>query len=147
METYYYPHHARLENAVEQALTRHDHCLIIIDVHSFSSAPLPHELDRTPRLLHPSALDLAALQYRPHERAGCAKERAFRKQVSERVIRIDPERLWASPAPAHRPRNNRLALFNKGAARFAVIFRLTTMDVVGSLEVQTIVHVSVHRAV
>jgi hypothetical protein len=29
----------------------------------------------------------------------------------------------------------RLALFNKGAARFAVIFRLTTMDVVGSLEV------------
>jgi N-formylglutamate deformylase len=48
METYYYPHHARLENAVEQALTRHDHCLII-DVHSFSSAPLPHEPDQTPR--------------------------------------------------------------------------------------------------
>jgi hypothetical protein len=41
----------------------------------------------------------------------------------------------------------RLALFNKGAARFAVIFRLTTMDVVGSLEVETIVHVSVHGAV
>src|SRR6476619_7159428 len=47
METYYYPHHARLENAVEQALTQHDHCLII-DVHSFSSAPLPHEPDQTP---------------------------------------------------------------------------------------------------
>ena len=29
----------------------------------------------------------------------------------------------------------RLALFNEGAARFAMIFRLTTMDVVGSLEV------------
>jgi N-formylglutamate amidohydrolase len=47
METYYYPHHARLENAVEQALTQYDRCLII-DVHSFSSAPLPHEPDQTP---------------------------------------------------------------------------------------------------
>jgi hypothetical protein len=27
---------------------RHDHCLII-DVHSFSSVPLPHEPDQTPR--------------------------------------------------------------------------------------------------
>ena len=41
----------------------------------------------------------------------------------------------------------RLALFNKGAARFAVIFRLTTMDVMGSLEVETIVQVPVHGAV
>jgi N-formylglutamate deformylase len=48
MEAYYNPHHARLENAVEEALMRHDHCLII-DVHSFSSTPLPHEPDQTPR--------------------------------------------------------------------------------------------------
>jgi N-formylglutamate deformylase len=48
METYYYPHHARLEQAVKEALLRHGHCLII-DVHSFSSAALPHEPDQTPR--------------------------------------------------------------------------------------------------
>jgi hypothetical protein len=29
----------------------------------------------------------------------------------------------------------RLALFNKGAARFAVVFCLATMDVMGSLEI------------
>jgi N-formylglutamate amidohydrolase len=48
METYYYPHHARLENAIKETLMRHDHCLII-DVHSFSSVPLPQEPDQTPR--------------------------------------------------------------------------------------------------
>ncbi len=51
------------------------------------------------------------------------------------------------PGPCSSTSEYRLALFNKGAACFAVIFRLTTMDVVGSLEVETIVHVSVHGAV
>ena len=51
------------------------------------------------------------------------------------------------PGPCSSTSEYRLALFNKGAARFAVIFRLTTMDVLGSLEVETIVHVSVHGAV
>ena len=37
------------------------------------------------------------------------------------------------PGPCSSGSEYRLALFNKGAARFAVIFRLTTMDVVGSL--------------
>jgi N-formylglutamate amidohydrolase len=46
LETYYDPHHARLERAVADALSRHGGCLII-DVHSFSSNPLPHEPDRT----------------------------------------------------------------------------------------------------
>jgi hypothetical protein len=46
METYYDPHHAKLENAVADALVRFGRCLII-DVHSFSSAPLPHEPDQT----------------------------------------------------------------------------------------------------
>jgi len=46
METYYDPHHARLENAVADALMRFD-CCIIVDVHSFSSTPLPHEPDQT----------------------------------------------------------------------------------------------------
>jgi hypothetical protein len=51
------------------------------------------------------------------------------------------------PGPCSSTSEYRLTLFNKGAARFAVIFRLTTMDVVGSLEVETIVHVSVHGVV
>ncbi len=46
LETYYDPHHARLERAVADALSRHGRCLII-DVHSFSATPLPHELDQT----------------------------------------------------------------------------------------------------
>ena len=45
MEMYYYPHHAKFENAVAEALSRVGHCLII-DVHSFSSTPLPHEPDQ-----------------------------------------------------------------------------------------------------
>jgi hypothetical protein len=36
------------------------------------------------------------------------------------------------PGPCSSTSEYRLALFNKGAARFAVIFRLTTMDVVGN---------------
>jgi N-formylglutamate amidohydrolase len=46
MKTYYDPHHTKLENAAEDALMRFDRCLII-DVHSFSSTPLPHEPDQT----------------------------------------------------------------------------------------------------
>jgi N-formylglutamate amidohydrolase len=46
METYYTPHHARLENAVTTALACFGRCLIV-DVHSFSSLPLPHESDQT----------------------------------------------------------------------------------------------------
>jgi len=49
METYYHPHHARLESAVAGALDRHGHCLIL-DVYSFPSTPLPREPDqRIPR--------------------------------------------------------------------------------------------------
>jgi N-formylglutamate amidohydrolase len=46
METYYDPHHARFERAVADTLDHHGHC-VIIDVHSFSSTPLPHEPDQT----------------------------------------------------------------------------------------------------
>lgn len=46
LEAYYDPHHTRLERAAEQSLSRHGHCLII-DVHSFSATPLPHEPDQT----------------------------------------------------------------------------------------------------
>jgi N-formylglutamate deformylase len=45
MATYYEPHHAMLEKAVAAALSQFGHCLII-DIHSFSSTPLPHELDQ-----------------------------------------------------------------------------------------------------
>jgi N-formylglutamate amidohydrolase len=46
MNAYYDPHHTKLENAAADALKRFDRCLII-DVHSFSSTPLPHEPDQT----------------------------------------------------------------------------------------------------
>ena len=46
MATYYEPHHAMLEKAVAAALSQFGHCLII-DIHSFSSMPLPHELDQS----------------------------------------------------------------------------------------------------
>jgi N-formylglutamate amidohydrolase len=46
LETYYDPHHARLERVVADALSRHGRCLII-DVHSFSATPFPHEPDQT----------------------------------------------------------------------------------------------------
>jgi N-formylglutamate amidohydrolase len=45
METYYDPHHAKLEDAVAEALRRFGHCLII-DVHSSSSTPVTHEPDQ-----------------------------------------------------------------------------------------------------
>jgi N-formylglutamate deformylase len=47
MGTWYYPHHARLTQAVDLALGEHGHCLII-DVHSFPSHPFPHEPDQAP---------------------------------------------------------------------------------------------------
>ena len=66
---------------------RHDHCLIV-DVHSFSSVPLSHELDQTRRRRPPyQPRPFAALQHRPHERAGCAKERVFRKQAPNGSVR------------------------------------------------------------
>jgi N-formylglutamate amidohydrolase len=45
METYYYPHHEKLAAAVESCINAFGYCLI--DVHSFSSTPLPHEGDQS----------------------------------------------------------------------------------------------------
>jgi N-formylglutamate deformylase len=45
MAEWYNPHHARLTDAVDAALSEEEHCLII-DIHSFSSRPLPHEHDQ-----------------------------------------------------------------------------------------------------
>jgi N-formylglutamate deformylase len=47
LERWYHSHHARLSDAVNGALAVHGRCLII-DVHSFASAPLPHEPDQDP---------------------------------------------------------------------------------------------------
>jgi len=44
---WYIPHHDALTNKVEQVLTRFGQCLIL-DCHSFSSSPLPHEPDQLP---------------------------------------------------------------------------------------------------
>ena len=44
---YYHPHHRDLTDAVQAALDRWGSCLII-DCHSFTSAPLPHELNQSP---------------------------------------------------------------------------------------------------
>jgi N-formylglutamate deformylase len=46
MATYYDAHHAMLEKAVAAALSQFGQCLII-DMHNFSSTPLPHELDQS----------------------------------------------------------------------------------------------------
>ncbi|TSC58551.1 MAG: hypothetical protein Greene041619_561 [Candidatus Peregrinibacteria bacterium Greene0416_19] len=45
LQKYYEPHHARLTTEVENILKEHGKCLII-DGHSFSSRPLPHEPDQ-----------------------------------------------------------------------------------------------------
>lgn len=45
LERFYMPHHAALEAMVESELNAHGSCLII-DSHSFSSQPLPHEPDQ-----------------------------------------------------------------------------------------------------
>jgi N-formylglutamate deformylase len=47
MDRWYWPHHARLTEAVDTALAEHGRALVV-DVHSFSSAPLPHEPDQDP---------------------------------------------------------------------------------------------------
>jgi N-formylglutamate deformylase len=43
---WYWPHHARLERAVNDVVTQSGTCLIV-DCHSFASVALPYELDRT----------------------------------------------------------------------------------------------------
>jgi len=45
MQSWYHPHHQQFENAVDFALDRHGHCLII-DCHSFPSQSLPYERTR-----------------------------------------------------------------------------------------------------
>lgn len=45
--SFYDPHHARLEKAVEQRLAQYGKCLIV-DGHSFYSEPLPYEPDQQP---------------------------------------------------------------------------------------------------
>jgi N-formylglutamate amidohydrolase len=47
LSTYYRPHHKKLSGAVADALDVHGRCLIL-DCHSFSSTPLPHEPDQDP---------------------------------------------------------------------------------------------------
>lgn len=45
LDRWYWPHHERLTQAVDNALSTHGHCLVL-DAHSFPSAPLPYELDQ-----------------------------------------------------------------------------------------------------
>ncbi len=45
LKRYYDPHHARFARCVRTKLRRYDRCLII-DCHSFSAKPLPHESDQ-----------------------------------------------------------------------------------------------------
>jgi len=47
LNEYYYPHHKRLEEAVRDEPCEKGVCLIV-DCHSFSSKPLPHESDQSP---------------------------------------------------------------------------------------------------
>jgi N-formylglutamate amidohydrolase len=47
LNRYYHPHHQKLTQAVDSALAQYKKCLII-DCHSFSSAPLPYEKDQSP---------------------------------------------------------------------------------------------------
>lgn len=48
LDRYYWPHHRRLDEAVDAALAEHGSALIM-DVHSFSAVPLPHEPDQEPQ--------------------------------------------------------------------------------------------------
>ena len=47
VDGYYHPHHEALTSAVADSLADHERCLIV-DGHSFSSVPLPHEFDQDP---------------------------------------------------------------------------------------------------
>lgn len=47
LQKYYHPHHEKLAAAVKKELERKGYSLII-DCHSFSSIPLPHEYDQSP---------------------------------------------------------------------------------------------------
>ena len=47
LDRYYWPHHRRLDQLVAQALEQFGRCLII-DAHSFSPHPLPHEQHQEP---------------------------------------------------------------------------------------------------
>ncbi len=47
LDRYYWPHHRQFDQRVEQALELFGRCLII-DAHSFSPHPLPHEPDQHP---------------------------------------------------------------------------------------------------
>jgi N-formylglutamate deformylase len=47
LDRFYWPHHAALEQAAENCLNGFGRCLIL-DCHSFTSSPLPFELDQDP---------------------------------------------------------------------------------------------------
>src|ERR1700691_4551075 len=46
LDRWYWPHHTKLERAVNDVVTRSGLCLIV-DCHSFASVALPYELDQT----------------------------------------------------------------------------------------------------
>jgi N-formylglutamate amidohydrolase len=47
LDAYYVPHHRALTEAVARMLSSHERCLVL-DCHSFPSAPLPYEPDQSP---------------------------------------------------------------------------------------------------
>jgi N-formylglutamate deformylase len=47
IDTYYFPHHKRLSDAVDEELRRTGRA-VIVDCHSFPSKPLPYEHDQNP---------------------------------------------------------------------------------------------------
>lgn len=47
LQSYYWPHHRRLESAVDDALTAHGRACIV-DCHSFPARPSPYELHQSP---------------------------------------------------------------------------------------------------
>jgi N-formylglutamate amidohydrolase len=104
METYYDPHHARLENAVTDALTRFDRCLII-DVHSFSSTPLPHEPDQTiPRPRSVSGLiDFTRLSTMLLSFGAYARRTSFASHSIDHSVGAACLKRYGIPTPASAP--------------------------------------------